>query len=247
MIFLAAVLTVILSVYIHYHVDSNTYTLGIENQLLTDSGGIINQRITTESVVSKPAIVATDNSPTIATIAEESNYFDIRYCNIAINDRMYETISFFHNEHGLPLDSARAYAANFWAESRINPYSGVSRGSITRGEAAFIQQLTTKSRQDAFIRFAKQEYKPLTDLRTQLKFTWKEMTEDYPGTLDRLKTIDRGLERDETNDMSGPMEAAILVHDVYERSADSRRQVVQNRGEVAEDMFYAYKCGNFCQ
>jgi hypothetical protein len=176
-------------------------------------------------------------------------------------------MKYFTERKNLHAATAAGIVANLKAESGLNPTKVENRPDATNtyipepGIGFGIAQWTTKNRQDALVKFAKKRQKPIIDLNTQLDFLWYEMNTDYLDVLIRLKSIDGNA----SNDISGPMEAAIVFHGNtnkiknnpiiarinpsrgVEESADSAIRVIENRCKVAEDIYYTYELAQLHQ
>jgi hypothetical protein len=237
-------------------------TAATADSLLSDvNNGLIGQKNIQKIDEEQPhAIVEAQPS-----ITEDSVCIDPKYCTFVINDNTETAIRFYMGDSkGLSLAEACGPVSNAVAESDMNPAAIEGGGtaddnySPTPDKGFGIYQLTG-DRQKRYVNYAKSQGRPVTDLETQLAWSWIEMENDYPDMLQKLKNIDKGLTAE---GVSGPMEAAIIFHGNtakirsnpiiasvnpsrgYESSGDSARQVIKNRGVVAEDIYYAWKCNN---
>lgn len=170
------------------------------------------------------------------------------YISLSGKDNLEKILQFFMLK-GLTLAQASGIAGNIVVESRFDPaiIEGGARAEPntnfrpTPGIGFGIVQWTTANRQKNLANHIYGEDtdgdgradRPglgvdITDLSGQLSFTWKELSTDYSSTLGALKA---------TND---PVEAAIIFHDGYERSADSRSKVETVRGGNARKFYDTY-------
>lgn len=150
-------------------------------------------------------------------------------------------MKFFMDGHGLTLAQAAGIAGNMAAESGLDPtiIQGGGRaqpGYRPQSGVGFgLVQWTSKGRQDNLVKFVNGGGAgdsagrglglDITDINAQLNFAWKELSEDYSETLIKLKATD------------DPVQAAVVVHDGYEKSADSRDKVISNRGGNATKFY----------
>ena len=149
-------------------------------------------------------------------------------------DNLEKILSFFMGK-GLTLEQASGFAGNMMAESGLDPtiIQGGAKADdeyIPQAGIGFgLVQWTSGGRQVKLHKFMTDELGvKITDLGGQLQFAWKEISEDYPSTLAALKA---------TND---PVQAAVVVHDGYEKSADTKNQVITNRGGNATNFHSMY-------
>lgn len=153
-----------------------------------------------------------------------------------------EIILKFFMQKGLTLAQASGIAGNMAAESGLDPTiiqggSHAQPGYTPQPGVGFgLVQWTSKGRQDKLVNFIYGDSSgqstglgvDITDINGQLNFAWKELSEDYSNTLAALKATD------------DPVQAAVVVHDGYEKSADSPAQVVTNRGGNANKFYTTY-------
>ena len=153
-----------------------------------------------------------------------------------------EIILKFFMQKGLTLAQASGIAGNMAAESGLDPTiiqggTHAQPGYTPQAGVGFgLVQWTSKGRQDKLVEFIYGDSSgqstglgvDITDINGQLNFAWKELSEDYTSTLTALKATD------------DPVEAAVIVHDGYEKSADSQAQVVTNRGGNATKFYTTY-------
>ena len=86
------------------------------------------------------------------------------------------------------------------------------------------------SRQGALYKFATERRMDIADINLQLEFVWQELNTGYKvSTLDKLQGI------------TDPVQAAIIVHDNYEISADSDSEVRTVRGGNARTYYNQFK------
>ncbi len=157
------------------------------------------------------------------------------YVTLSGKDNLEKILTFFM-QHGLTLAQATGIAGNFMAESGLDPTIIQGGGHAkpgtgytpTSGVGFGLAQWTSGGRQKGLVEETHRLGVDITDLGGQLSYAWKEMTEKYPHTVTALKA---------TND---PVEAAVIVHDGYESSADSHAQVVNNRGGNAQKFYTMY-------
>jgi hypothetical protein len=166
-------------------------------------------------------------------------------------DNLEVILKFFMQGHGLTLAQASGIAGNMIMESGLDPTiiqgGGHANPSYTpqSGVGFGLVQWTSKNRQDNMVIQIlgadearargitvpedKKDIKgmglAITDINAQLNFAWIELTTEYPDTLAALKATDN------------PVEAAVIVHDGYERSADSRARVIEKRGGNAQQFY----------
>lgn len=166
-----------------------------------------------------------------------------------------EIILKFFMQKGLTLAQAAGIAGNMAQESGLDPTIIQGGGHAQPGyrpQAGIgfgLVQWTSGGRQQKLVNFiygsdegstvgdvrlmasTRGAGVDITDINGQLNFAWKELSEDYPDTLTKLKATD------------DPVQAAIVVHDGYEKSADSRDKVITNRGGNATKFYTAYADG----
>ena len=151
-------------------------------------------------------------------------------------DNNAEKILQFFVDKGLSLAVGAGFAGNMKQESGLNP-SIIQGGAtapdnyIPKGGVGFgLVQWTSSGRQQGLVLFSKAQNIKITDLGLQLEYTWKELNTGYKtSTLDKLKNV------------TDPVEAAIIIHDNYEISADSDQTVRDVRGGNAKAYFNRFK------
>ena len=148
-----------------------------------------------------------------------------------------EKILNFYMRKGLNLAQASGIVGNMMQESGLKPNIVQGGRLIEEGESYTMQngvgfglvQWTFTGRQKPLQDHVDKMKVKNTDLGGQLSFTWVELTGPYLSTLNNLKR---------TND---PVEAAVVVHDGYEKSADSDSEVRSVRGGNATKIYNQYK------
>jgi len=172
---------------------------------------------------------------------------------LAGNDNLEKILNFFMRK-GLNLAQASGIVGNMMIESRLEPAiiqggEMAPPGYLPKSGIGFgLVQWTSKNRQDNMVIHIlgankarevgiavpndKQTWAGLgvdiTDLSGQLDFTWEELSGDYSQTLTALKATD------------DPVQAAVIVHDGYERSADSPAKVISHRGGNSKKIYDDY-------
>lgn len=157
------------------------------------------------------------------------------YVTLSGKDNLEKILTFFM-QHGLTLAQATGIAGNFMAESGLDPtiiqggeHAEPGSGYTPKSGVGFgLAQWTSGGRQQGLVTETTRLGVDVTDLGGQLSYAWKELSENYPNTLVALKA---------TND---PVDAAVVVHDGYESSADTRTAVVNNRGGNAQKFYAMY-------
>ncbi len=157
------------------------------------------------------------------------------YITLSGKDNLEKILTFFM-QHGLTLAQATGIAGNMMAESTLDPTIIQGGGHAqpgtnftpTSGVGFGLVQWTSGGRQQGLVEETRRLGVDITDLGGQLAFTWKELSEKYPSTLTALKAT------------TTPVDAAVVVHDGYESSADSRAAVVNNRGGNAQKFYALY-------
>lgn len=157
------------------------------------------------------------------------------YVTLAGKDNLEKILKFFMDK-GLTLAQATGIAGNMMAESRLDPtiiqggrHAQPGTGFVpTSGVGFGLAQWTSGNRQVGLVRETQRLGVDITDLGGQLAFAWKELSESYTSTLTALKGA---------ND---PVQAAVIVHDGYESSADTRTAVINNRGGNAAKFYQMY-------
>lgn len=148
-----------------------------------------------------------------------------------------EKILNFYMRKGLNLAQASGIVGNMMQESGLKP-NIVQGGRLVapnenyqmqNGVGFGLVQWTFTGRQKPLQDHVDKMGVKNTDLSGQLSFTWVELTGPYLSTLNNLRR---------TND---PVQAAVVVHNGYEKSADSEAQVRSVRGGNAKKIFDKYK------
>lgn len=85
------------------------------------------------------------------------------------------------------------------------------------------------SRQGALYHFAVEQKKDIVDINLQLEFVWVELSSGYQEMLSRLSSI------------TDPVEAAVIIHDTYEVSADTDIEVRNGRGGDARNYYNSFR------
>lgn len=148
-----------------------------------------------------------------------------------------EKILNFYMRKGLNLAQASGIVGNMMQESGLKPnivQGGKLIGEnenykLQNGVGFGLVQWTFTGRQKPLQDHINKMGVKNTDLGGQLSFTWVELTGPYLSTLNNLKR---------TND---PVQAAVVVHDGYESSADSDATVRSVRGGNAKKVYDTYK------
>lgn len=156
---------------------------------------------------------------------------------LAGNDNTEKILNFFMQK-GLNLAQASGIVGNMMQESGLKPnieQGGrlVDENYQPRNGVGFgLVQWTFTARQAPLKQTTDELGVPITDLGGQLAFVWKELNGGWLATLNQLRA---------TND---PVEAAIIIHDSYEVSADSAATVRSVRGGNAQSVYDKYKDGD---
>jgi murein DD-endopeptidase MepM/ murein hydrolase activator NlpD len=127
-------------------------------------------------------------------------------------------IDFFVSK-GLEPHQAAGVAANFQAESGLNP-SAIGDSGKAHGLAQW-----RDSRWTNLQNFAKEQNKSWKDFNLQLDFAWDEMTNKYPSMLSSLKSS-------KTSD-----EATEIVMLNYEIPSDQSNSAIRKRQKIAQGYF----------
>jgi len=155
-------------------------------------------------------------------------------------DENLESILRFFTGKGLTLAAAAGFAGNMKQESGLNP-SIIQGGAIAPSDYTpkngvgfgLVQWTfggTTGGRQGGLYKLSQSQNKSIIDINLQLEYTWRELTTAYKtSTLDKVQSI------------GNPVEAAVIVHDNYEISADSDTAVRQVRGGNAQKYYDDFK------
>ncbi|MBH2007660.1 hypothetical protein I8H83_03590 [Candidatus Saccharibacteria bacterium] len=148
-----------------------------------------------------------------------------------------EKILNFYMRKGLNLAQASGIIGNMLQESNLQP--NIVQGGrvinenedyvLENGKGFGLVQWTFSGRQKPLQEHVDSLRVKNTDLGGQLSFTWVELNGPYLSTLNKLRS---------TND---PVEAAVVVHDGYEKSADSNGTVRSVRGGNATKVYNQYK------
>ncbi|MBH1980026.1 hypothetical protein I8H89_00725 [Candidatus Saccharibacteria bacterium] len=148
-----------------------------------------------------------------------------------------EKILNFYMRKGLNLAQASGIIGNMLQESNLQP--NIVQGGrminenedyvLENGKGFGLVQWTFSGRQKPLQEHVDSLRVKNTDLGGQLSFTWVELNGPYLSTLNKLRS---------TND---PVEAAVVVHDGYEKSADSNGTVRSIRGGNATKVYNQYK------
>ena len=148
-------------------------------------------------------------------------------------------------DKGLTLAAAAGFAGNMRQESGLNPAiiqgGAIAKSAKNQSGQVVVSNIykpvnsvgfglvqwtfggTTGPRQGPLYKKAVREKIDIIDFNLQLDYVWTELNSSYKtSTLDRVKGL---------ND---PIEAAIIVHDNYEISADSDSEVREVRGGNAK-------------
>lgn len=154
--------------------------------------------------------------------------------HLAGEDNLEKILNFFMQK-GLTLAQAAGIVGNMQQESGLKP--DIEQGgrivdenyTPINGVGFGLVQWTFTARQKPLQDFIAGMGVPITDLSGQLGFVWEELNTGWLGTLNKLRAID------------DPVEAAVLVHNEYEISADSAATVRQVRGGFAQEVYDKYK------
>lgn len=155
---------------------------------------------------------------------------------LAGGDNLEKILNFLMRK-GLNLAQAAGFVGNMQQESGLQP--NIAQGgrlikddeeyTLQNGVGFGLVQWTFTARQAPLQKFVDEMGVKNTDLAGQLGFVWQELNGDYLSTLNKVRA---------TND---PVEAAVIVHDGYESSADSAEKVRSVRGGFAKEVYDKYK------
>lgn len=148
-----------------------------------------------------------------------------------------EAILRFFTSKGMTLAQASGFVGNMMAESSLNP-AIIQGGAIAPsdyqpvdGVGFGLVQWTFTSRQKPLVDLAKRTNRSIIDMNLQLDYVWQELTGPYKSTIQKLAAVPNLT----------PTQAAVIVHDNYEISADTAAQVRSGRGGNAEKFYQQFK------
>lgn len=152
-------------------------------------------------------------------------------------DKLEQVMNFLMREPlSLTVAQASGVVGNLMAESRLEPAiiqgGGMAQpGYIPVNGVGFgLAQWTFDARQKPLLKHTTETLGvPITDLGGQLSFIEFELTGKYSGALSDLRAT------------TDPVDAAIVFHKEYEKSADSVDQIRKNRGGNAQGIYDKYK------
>lgn len=152
-------------------------------------------------------------------------------------DKLEKVMNFLMREPlSLTVAQASGVVGNLMAESRLEPAiiqgGGMAQpGYIPVNGVGFgLAQWTFTDRQKPLLdHTTKTLGVPITDLGGQLSFIELELTGKYSSALAQLKAT------------TDPVDAAVVFHKTYEKSADSVEQIRRNRGGNAQGVYDKYK------
>lgn len=153
---------------------------------------------------------------------------------LAGDDNEQKILNFFMQK-GLTLAQAAGIVGNMMVESGLKPNireggREVDENYVPENGVGFgLVQWTFDARQKPLAEHIKGLGVPITDLGGQLSFVWEELNGNWLSTLNKLRATE------------DPLEAAILVHNEYEISAQSADQVRATRGKNAQSVYDKYK------
>lgn len=147
------------------------------------------------------------------------------------SDENSQKIFQFFVDKGLTEAQAAGFAGNAEQESNSNPKI-IQGGAIATEDYILISgrgfglfQWSNRDRQRGLEKLAKSTGRKITDMSLQLDWAWFELQNGYSGALAKIKTTNT------------PTDAAVMVHDYYVKSNDSRNKVIVSRGGKAERIF----------
>jgi hypothetical protein len=153
---------------------------------------------------------------------------------LAGEDNEQKILNFFMRK-GLTLAQAAGIVGNMMVESGLKPNIREG-GQIVddnykpeNGVGFGLVQWTFTARQKPLVDFTQGMGVAVTDLGGQLGFVWEELNGQWLKTLNKLRAT------------SDPIEAAVVVHDEYEVSADSPQKVRDVRGGNALKVYEKYR------
>ena len=156
------------------------------------------------------------------------------YVQLAGDNNEEKILNFFMRK-GLTLAQASGIIGNMYRESGLK--SNIREGLVEVGDDYIpentvgfgLVQWSFTPRQKPLMDYMKSMGVPITDLSGQLGFVWEELNGKWLSTLNKLRATD------------DPVEAAVIVHDGYEVSADSKSNVINLRGGKAQEVYDKYK------
>ncbi|MBS1952947.1 MAG: hypothetical protein JST89_02115 [Cyanobacteria bacterium SZAS-4] len=134
-------------------------------------------------------------------------------------------------EKGLTKEQAAGICGNLQYESGLNPGITEAGNGIGYGLAQW-----SFGRRDELNAFAQSEGKPVSDMKVQLDFLWKEMNTTEPGALEAFKA----------NPNMSAAEASNIFYDKFERPAYNPENK-NNRSEAATQFLAQYENNNGSQ
>lgn len=145
-------------------------------------------------------------------------------------DNLEKVLRFFTGK-GLTLAQAAGIAGNIQQESHFDPtiIQGGAQADenyrLVDGIGFGLVQWTSGGRQQGLMDYAEETNRSIIDLAMQLDYIWVELEGSYKSTLEELKKT------------TTPLDAAIVFHDGYEKSADDEQVVIDIRGGNAQSFF----------
>jgi hypothetical protein len=146
------------------------------------------------------------------------------------NDNLEKVLRYFTSK-GLTLAQAAGIAGNIQQESHFDPtiIQGGAKADenyrLVDGVGFGLVQWTSGGRQQGIMDYAEETNRSIIDLSMQLDYIWVELEESYKSTLEALRKT------------TTPVDAAVVFHDGYERSADTEQTVIEVRGGNAQTFF----------
>lgn len=151
--------------------------------------------------------------------------------NLNANSPAAMQIMDYFVEKGLTKEQAAGICGNLQYESGLNPGITEAGNGIGYGLAQW-----SFGRRDELNAFAQSEGKPVSDMKVQLDFLWKEMNTTEPGALDAFKA----------NPNMSAAEASNIFYDKFERPAYNPENK-NNRSEAATQFLAQYENNNGSQ
>lgn len=197
-----------------------------ENEKKTNS---IMSPVKASSLALVKAKITITGTPSTGSAADEKKIWDFLYGKIGNYYGVAGVMGNLYAECGLRsnnLQNAYEKSLGYTDDTYTKAVDNGTYTNFVKDSAGYgLAQWTYWSRKEALLTYAKSKQKSIGDFDTQLEFLWKELSENYKGVVDELKSAKTVLAASNS----------ILMK--YERPAD-QSEAVQNKRAAYGQTYY---------
>lgn len=179
----------------------------------------------------KPIIVIT-GTPSTGSAADEKKIWDFLYGKIGNYYGVAGVMGNLYAECGLRsnnLQNTYERSLNYTDEAYTKAVDNGTYTNFIKDSAGYgLAQWTYWSRKEALLKYAQSKQKSIGDFEMQLEFLWKELSENYKGVVEELKSA------------TSILAASNSILTKYERPADQSEAVQNKRASFGQNYYNKY-------